>query len=150
MKIGNEEALYPIDGVRRSMESLPHCRELGIRIVEVGRGFCVARIEPSPQLAGNPETGVVHGGVVTTLLDSVGGTAAFSVVRRGQTVATLDLRIDYLRMSAPGRPIFARAECYRLGRRIAFVRGIAYCDEKEPLAHSASTFMVGSVGFSLT
>jgi uncharacterized protein (TIGR00369 family) len=131
------------------LESLPHFQELGVRIVEVGRGVCVAQIDPSPRLAGNPETGVVHGGVITTLLDSVGGAAAFSVILRGQSVATLDLRIDYLRASEAGRAIFGRAECYRLSRSVAFVRGTAYCDGAELLAQCAATFMVGSVGFTL-
>ena len=149
MKLAEEEALYPLDAVRQTLESLPQFQELGIRIVEVVRGVCVAQLDPSPRLAGNPETGVVHGGVVTTLLDSVGGAAAFSVVRRGQSVATLDLRIDYLRMSDPRRAIFGRAECYRLSRSVAFVRGIAYCEEREPMAHCAATFMIGSVGFSI-
>ena len=149
MKLPEEDVLYPLDQVRQTLESLPHFQELGIRIVEVGRGVCTAQIDPSPRLAGNPDTGAVHGGVVTSLLDSVGGAAAFSVIRRGQTVATLDLRIDYLRMSDPGRAIFGRAECYRLSRSVAFVRGMAYCDEEEPMAHCAATFMIGSVGFSL-
>lgn len=150
MKVPEEDALYPLEQVRQAMETLPHFQELGIRIVEAGRGVCVAQIDPSPRLAGNPETGAVHGGVVTTLLDSVGGAAVFSVIRRGQSVATLDLRIDYLRMSDPRRAIFGRAECYRLSRSVAFVRGMAYCDSKEPLAHCTATFMIGSVGFSLS
>jgi uncharacterized protein (TIGR00369 family) len=149
MRVPEEDALYPLDQVRATLESLPHFQELGIRIVDLGRGFCAAQLEPSARLVGNPDTGAVHGGVVTTLLDSVGGAAAFSVIRNGQTVATLDLRIDYLRMSDPQRAIFGRAECYRLSRSVAFVRGLAYCDEEEPLAHCAATFMVGSVGFSL-
>jgi uncharacterized protein (TIGR00369 family) len=148
MKPAEEGALNPLETVRETLESLPQFQELGIKLVDLGRGFCVVRIEPAPRLAGNPETGAVHGGVVTTLLDSAGGAAAFSVVRKGQSVATLDLRIDYLRMSRPGQAILGRAECYRLTRSIAFVRAVATCDE-EPVAQCAATFMIGSVGFSL-
>ena len=144
-----ENDLYPLEQVREVLESLPHFRELGIALVDVKRGCCVARLEATPRLAGNPETGAVHGGVITTLLDSVGGAAAFSRIRQGQTVATLDLRIDYLRTSEPGQAIFGRAECYRLARSVAFVRGTAYCEEADPIAQCAATFMVGSVGFSL-
>ncbi|MBE0617553.1 MAG: PaaI family thioesterase [Proteobacteria bacterium] len=144
-----ENDLYPIEQVREVLEGLPHFRELGIILVEIKRGSCTARLDAAPRLAGNPETGAVHGGVITTLLDSVGGAAAFSIIRRDQTVATLDLRIDYLRASEPGQAIYGRAECYRLARSVAFVRGTAYCKEAEPLAQCAATFMVGSVGFSL-
>lgn len=149
MKPSEEDSLYPLERVRQTLESLPHFQELGIQIVDVARGSCTARLDPSPRLAGNPDNGAVHGGVITTLLDSVGGTAAFSVIRQGQAVATLDLRIDYLRMSEPGRAIFGRAECYRLSSSVAFVRGMAYCEERETLAHFVATFMIGSVGFSI-
>ncbi|MHB8767213.1 MAG: PaaI family thioesterase [Deferrisomatales bacterium] len=149
MKLPPEPELYPLEQVRQTMTELPHFRELGIRLVELVRGGCTARIEASPRLIGNPDTGAVHGGVITSLLDSVGGTAAFSAVRRGQSVATLDLRIDYLRMSEPGAAIVGRAECYRLSRNVAFVRGDARSEGRGPLAHFVATFMVGSVGFSL-
>ncbi len=145
----DEHDLYSLEQVRQVLEGLPHFRELGITLVELTRGRCLARLDASPRLAGNPETGAVHGGVITTLLDSVGGAAAFSSIRQGQTVATLDLRIDYLRASEPGRAIFGQAECYRLARSVAFVRGTAYCEETDPIAQCAATFMVGSVGFSL-
>lgn len=149
MKLPDENDCYPLEQVRETLESLPHFRELQIEIVKISRGACTAKIAPSPRLVGNPDTGAVHGGVVTTLLDSVGGAAAFTAIRRGQTAATLDLRIDYLRMSEPGAALFGRAECYRLSRNIVFVRGTAYCDEQSPLAHCTATFMTGSVGFRL-
>lgn len=144
-----EEELYPLGQVRQTLEALPHFRELRVQLVELTRGSCVARLDPAPQLVGNPDTGAMHGGVITTLLDSVGGAAVFSVIGRGQTAATLDLRIDYLSMSKPGRVLFGRAECYRLTKNVAFVRGTAYCEGEEPMAHCAATYMVGSVGFSL-
>jgi len=144
-----EADFYPLGQVRQVLESLPHFRELGITLVELTRGSCTARLDAATRLSGNPETGALHGGVITTLLDSVGGAAAFASIRQGQTVATLDLRIDYLRASEPGRAIFGRAECYRLSRSVAFVRGTAYCEEAEPLAQCAATFMIGSLGLSL-
>jgi uncharacterized protein (TIGR00369 family) len=149
MRIGDEEDLYPLGQVRETLEGLPHFRELGLAVSEFERGRCTLRIDPSPLLIGNPDTGALHGGVITTLLDSAGGAAAFSVVRRKQTVATLDLRIDYLRTAAPDRAIYGRAECYRLTRSVAFVRGVAFCDAKKPVANFAAAFAVGSVGFSI-
>ena len=55
------------------------------------------RVAYRAELVGNPETGVVHGGVITTLLDSVCGLAVFSSFTQMRPVATLDLRIDYLK-----------------------------------------------------
>jgi acyl-coenzyme A thioesterase PaaI-like protein len=56
--------------------------------------------------------------------------------------ATLDLRIDYLRPATPGKTVIGRAECYRVTRSIAFVRGQAHDgDANDPLAQVAATFM---------
>lgn len=141
----DETELYPLEKVRETLEALPHFQELGIRIVEVVRGACTARLEPSPRLVGNPDTGAVHGGVITTLLDSVGGAAAFSAVRLGQTVATLDLRIDYLRAAEPGLDLYGHAQCIKRTRSVAFVRGTAYDrDPEDPFATCIATFMLGA------
>ena len=69
----------------------------------------------------------------------------------GETsLATLDMRIDYLRPTEPDKRLYATAELYRLTRRIAFVRASAYQDDPEnQVAHCAASFMIGSLGFSM-
>ena len=59
------------------------------------------KIPYAPHLVGNPETGVVHGGVVTTLLDHASGLAVMCALEGFASTATLDLRIDY---HAPATP----------------------------------------------
>lgn len=146
----DEERLYSLEQVREVLEGLPHFREIGLRLTEISRGRCVIRLEQDPRLVGNPDTGVVHGGVITTILDSAGGAAALTLVDKGLTLATLDLRIDYLRMAAPNHAIVGRAECYKRAKSVAFVRGTALCDDaEEPVASFSAAFVVGSVGFSL-
>jgi uncharacterized protein (TIGR00369 family) len=121
----------------------PHMRELGIEFVSVDRGVAVTRLPYREELVGDPMTGVLHGGVVTTLLDSTGGAAVFSAIGVPTPIATLDLRIDYLRPSTPNAPLYARVECYKLTRQVAFCRGTAYNgDEKDPVASMSATFML--------
>ena len=121
----------------------PHMRELGIRFLSADRGVAVAVLPYRPELVGDPMTGVLHGGVVTSLLDSTAGAAVFSLLSVPQPIATLDLRIDYLRPSTPQAPLHARVECYKLTRHVAFCRGTAYNDdEHDPVASMSATFML--------
>ena len=122
---------------------IPHMDVLGMEIVEAMNGVAVIRLPWRPELVGNPETGVLHGGVVTTLIDTVAGLAAITGLAQPEPVATLDLRIDHLKPATPKGDLIARAECYRLTSRIAFVRATAYQDDPEDLvASSVSTFML--------
>jgi uncharacterized protein (TIGR00369 family) len=122
---------------------IPHMDVLGMETIEAKNGVAVLRLPWRADLVGNPETGVLHGGVVTTLIDTVSGLAAITGLAQPEPVATLDLRVDHLKPAAPRRDLFARAECYRLTRRIAFVRATAYqADPQDLVASSVSTFML--------
>ncbi|MND78153.1 hypothetical protein D3C80_698620 [compost metagenome] len=62
-------------------------------------------------------------------------------------VATLDLRVDYMRAAAPGRDLLAEARCYRLTRNLAFVRAWAFEDDPtDPVAAAQSAYMVSAEG----
>ena len=94
-------------------------------------------------LIGDPETGVLHGGVVTALLDHACGIAAFSGLGAMDTPATLDLRIDYMRPATPGRDVIAEAECQRSEGLIIFVRASAHDgDPDDPVAIAQAAFMI--------
>lgn len=138
-----------LDRIVAVFEQIPHCAALGIRVIELRPGVGFMGLDWDERLIGNPTTGHVHGGVITTLLDTLGGLVVMSVVPPGTGVATLDLRIDYLRPGTPGAAIRARAECYRLTDNVAFVRGLAYHDTVgAPIANCTATFMVWPGGFS--
>ena len=131
--------------LREWMKAIPHQRAIGFELVDMGADFAVGRIPYRDALVGNPASGVVHGGIVTTLLDTVGGMAALA--RQGEflVMATLDLRIDYLRPSTPGKDLAARVECYKLTRNIAFTRGFAFNeDPDDPLASMSATYMLNT------
>ena len=131
--------------LREWMAGIPHQRAIGFTLVEMGADFAVGRVPYRGALVGNPANGVVHGGIVTTLLDTVGGMAALA--RQGEflVMATLDLRIDYLRPSTPGEDIAARVECYKLTRNVAFTRGFAFNgDPGDPLASMSATYMLNT------
>ena len=132
--------------VRAFFDHVPHNRALGIELIETGPGGrAVMRLPYQERLVGNPLRGILHGGAVTALMDACCGGAVFMGLTELKTAATLDLRIDYLRSAESGRDIIAEAECYHMGRNIAFARCHAYhAGEPEKLVASvAATFMIG-------
>ncbi len=126
--------------------AIPHNRALGLRFVDFDAGTATLLLPYDEKLVGNPETGVLHGGAVTSMLDAACGAAVFLKLGSPQPIATLDLRIDYLKSGSPGRDVLCRAECYKVTRHVAFVRGVAFHDEGDPIASAAGTFIIQGKG----
>lgn len=129
---------------------VPHNRALGLQLVDFdrGEGVAVMRLPYRPEIVGNPDTGVIHGGAITSLLDATSGAAVFMRMWRDTPIATLDLRIDYLRPAQPGLDVHARAVCYKLTKNVAFVRANAFTTggEEDPVATAAGTFVITGRG----
>jgi acyl-coenzyme A thioesterase PaaI-like protein len=118
MSSEREEKLQRLD--QGFTQAVPHNRVLGMRL---------------------------HGGAITSLLDACCGAAVFMKLGVPAPIATLDLRIDYLRMAEPKRDVLCKCECYKITRSVAFVRGIAYHDdEKDPIAAAAGSFILQGRG----
>lgn len=105
------------------------------------------RVPWREDLVGDPDTGVLSGGLVSTLLDHVGGLAVWTALGRFEAIATLDLRVDYMRAAETGRDLIAEARCYHLTRSVAFVRAWAFEDGPDnPVAAAQSAYMLSSNG----
>ncbi|MEW5738673.1 MAG: PaaI family thioesterase [Myxococcota bacterium] len=132
---------------------VPHNRALGLEVT--GASFepatATLRLPYDARFAGNPDSGVLHGGVITTLLDACSGASVYFKLQAPTPIATLDLRIDYLKPATPGRDVFARAECFHVTRNVAFVRAVAYHDTPEaPIAVGNATFALSTKGRPVT
>ena len=123
----------------------PHARELGFEMISTDNRVAIMKCPYREIMIGDPDTGVIAGGVVTALLDHACGTAVHLAMTEFKIIATLDLRIDYMRAAKPRQPLFARAECYKATRSIAFVRALAYDeDPDDPVAAAQAAFMLDS------
>ena len=129
------------------LKASPQASALGLRIVELAEATAVLTAPYHPDLVGDPDTGVIAGGVITTLVDQTCAHAVWAALPSYTSIATLDLRIDYMRPAEPGQDVFARAHCYRLTRSVAFVRAQAYGRDPEDLIAAAqAAFMLNSDG----
>ena len=128
---------------RQFMEAIPHSRHLGMRLDHLEGGIAEISMPYDKKLVGDPETGVIHGGAVSALMDTCSGAAVMSHPEGLVGTATIDLRIDYMRPATPGHQIRARAECYHVTRSVAFVRATAFDeDEDRPVATATGAFTV--------
>lgn len=124
-----------------------HTHALGFQYEGLEGDRVRLRLPYRDDLVGDPETGVLAGGLVTTLLDHVGGLAVWVGLKTYQPIATLDLRVDYMRAAIPGRDLLAEARCYRLTRSIGFVRAWAFEDDPaDPVAAAQSAYVISAEG----
>jgi uncharacterized protein (TIGR00369 family) len=117
----------------------------GLRLDRGAPGEAWSSLPYRPVFVGDTETGVLHGGVVTAMLDESCGMAVQLALDGTRAIATLDLRIDYQKPATPGLDIKAHSFCYRITRSIAFVRSTAYQEsEDDPVATATACFMIGA------
>ena len=128
-------------------EISPYGQAIGMSVFDTKDSKLTVRVPYAAHLVGDPDTGVIHGGVITAALDNASGWA----VRVSKdwhddlSMATLDLRIDYMKPATPHVDLLVTAECYKQTKTIAFVRAVAYHEsEDDPVATSVATFMMGT------
>ena len=116
------ETFGPRDLLEIMEEHVPFNRHLGIKgeLVEPGRAVLVLPVRP--EFVGDPRRPALHGGVLSTLIDTAGGVAAWSVLPPGESVSTVDLRVDFLEPAGLTGALRAEAVLVRKGNRVCHVR----------------------------
>lgn len=125
------------------IDAIPYARCLAMELDGLADGVAEISMPYNAELIGDPDTKVVHGGVVSALMDTCCGTAVIAHPADPIQTATIDLRIDYMRGANPGDRLMARAECYKMTRSVAFVRAEAFdADLDRPVATATGAFTV--------
>ncbi len=103
-------------------QGIPFNRFLGVRLHSIERGRCVLHLPWRDELVGDASRPAVHGGVISTLIDTAGGGACFAALDRVEDrLSTVDLRVDYLR---PGGAVelWCEGVVVRMGNRVGVAR----------------------------
>lgn len=134
-------------------DRIPFNQVLGLRLVEVVPNRASLAFDMRPELIGNFIRESLHGGVISAVLDTVGGLVAFvSVLERLESqedgmarlanVGTIDIRVDFLR-SGVGQTFLATGEILRIGNKVAVTRMELHNDADALIAVGTATYQVG-------
>jgi uncharacterized protein (TIGR00369 family) len=112
-----------------------------MEFVDVSEGRVEFRCTPDESVY-NP-IGVVHGGLVCTLLDSVAGCAVHTTLPRGLAYTSIELKVNYLRpVHAHSGPLTAVGTVVKPGRRVAFAEGEVRDAAGRTVATASSSLLV--------
>ncbi|MGE5594888.1 MAG: PaaI family thioesterase [Hyphomicrobiales bacterium] len=118
---------------------------MGIEVVEVGDGRCTSRIALKDHHFNYND--VVHGGVISGLIDSAAGLAVRSVrdpeAIRDRPHATSDLHVSYLG-AAMGTELVARSRVLKAGRTAIFTEVEVFDDRDRMVARGSVTFVIAA------
>lgn len=139
--------------VRDVFERIPFNIALGIELDEISVERVTMHLSMKEELVGNFVLGILHGGVIASLLDVAGGAmamvGAMSKHRRNPERAvqparlgTIDLRIDYLRPGR-GQRFTATATLLRSGNKVAVVRSELHNEKGTLLAAGTGSYLCG-------
>ena len=136
-------------------ERIPFNRLLGIELDELSAEQVTMHLPMKPELIGNFVHGILHGGVISTLLDVCGGAMALigafdkhqhlssqERMTRLSKLGTIDLRVDYLRPGR-GQRFTATAVLLRSGNKVAVVRSELHSEDGTLVAVGTGTYLTG-------
>ena len=103
-------------------------KAMDLRIEKVARNGVEIRMPFNPDFCADDEATLLHGGILTALLDSAFGLANFLAVEDVESMATLDLRVEYLRPAQSRADVIVFAECYHQTRHVTFNSGRIWFD----------------------
>ena len=134
---------------------IPFNKVLGLKIESLKMEDVRVKFEMKEEFIGNYVQGILHGGVISAVLDTTGGlTASLGVLhkmagrtaeeigKRLTTIGTIDLRIDYLR-PGKGNYFVATGSIMRAGRRVSVTRMELFNDQGVLIAVGTGTYIVG-------
>lgn len=132
-------------------EFVPFNKILGVKVESFDPHAPKLRFDMKPELIGNPTRGILHGGVISAVLDVMAGFSIHAAMldqdKAGDDegfpkMGTIDLRIDFLRPGR-GKYFIATGKVARLGSRVAVTHMTLANDEGEEIATGSAAYRIG-------
>lgn len=140
--------------VHEVTEKIPFNQVLGLTVESLDLDHPTVRLTMQDQLIGNFIRGSLHGGVISSTLDFMGGLVAFlgvlktlqgqplqAMAERFARIGTIDLRVDYLRPGI-GRHFIATGYVLRTGKKVSVTRMELHNDERQLIAVGTGAYTV--------
>ena len=124
-----------------------HAALLGIMLLEAGPAWANFALDWRDELMARSSPPVPASAPIISLMETACGHAVWSAIEKPLTSVSLSLRVDHIRRASPGRRLIAKAECFRVTKRIAFARGFAHDgDEDDPVVNATASFFYTKEG----
>ena len=129
--------------MNETLDVIPYARFLGIEVERVD-GVLECVLPFRQEIVGNAALPAVHGGVLGAFLELTALLRLLDESGSGPVPKPITFSVDYLRSAGP-HPTRARADIFKLGRRIANVRAVAWQDDRSrPVVAGNGKFLLSS------
>lgn len=141
-------ALPELDGIEfmnkllsGELPGAPIASHLGMELTEVGNGTVTFRCRPDESHY-NP-IGMVHGGLVATLLDSALGCATHTTLPAGTGYTSIEIKVNFLRpVTSDSGPLICTGNVTKAGRRVAFAEGDVVDRHDKTVATASGSLLI--------
>ena len=136
-------------------EKIPFNKALGLKIISLKEDNVCIKLEMKEKLVGNYKYGMLHGGVISSVLDATGGAIVSvgllnkmvgcqleEIFNRISKICTVDLRIDFLR-PGQGNYFLSTGSIMRMGNKVVVIRTTLHNDKEALIAVGTGIYMLG-------
>jgi uncharacterized protein (TIGR00369 family) len=150
-----EKARLLLERMKAGFDGTPFVKLVGLELTEITAESVRAHFAMKPELVGNTFKQILHGGVIATALDTVGGAMGYVAIyqfmkqqglareeryARLARFGTIDMRVDYLQPGR-GQRFEVTAEPLRVGKKVFVTRMELRNDGGELIAVGTGTYM---------
>lgn len=125
------------DLIKLLYRRIPFYSTLGFELQEIANGRAIFEIEIKEKLTQN---GMIHGGVLASLVDSTCACAALSLIFPKGYITTIDLQVEFLKPVSSGR-LRAKAKCIKSGKNVFFCKAKVWHENGELICTGSSQLL---------